>query len=660
MAAKQEKSREFKEVERGDGFILYKTSIVYSNLSRRSSCSSRLYGSDMVVSMEDLGAFLAMARHRAREAVKDKQEGQKRDAAHEEGDRILSDLEKRVTKTYSEAARTAEARLREYLKKFEKQDEERRGLVAEGKLTQEEYEKWRRDKVINERRWRQVSKMLGQDLTDAAKISMSIVNGQLPEVYAENYNWGTYEVEHGTTIETVFTLYDRSTVATLLRDQPDLYPQAGVNEGKDVRWNSQHVTSAVTQGLLLGEPMDKVAKRISRVAEMSSGTAIRAARTCITAAENLGRVDSYRRAQNFGIKVQKQWLATPDRRTRSSPRALDGGAGGVGGRFSNRPRVPGDSSGAGSEVYNCRCTLVADLEDFPAEQVNRASKLGDMTYAEWKQEHRDRTIPASTEGVEAPSPRVTVPDVVADTESVFNTEEFANRFPSANYEEEDKSGAFRRTITDFNSIEAKHLTDSEAKAIYERQKESISGIDELEKKAYSKKGYFGGNSYDAINGGLRRGDLDISRHGDVVDALDRMVAGSVLDEDTALIRYAGVDEIANAMGISEMDFYSTPIEEVRSALVGKELVDRAYTSTAYKGTIRTLAEQPVRMNFIARKGTNAYVRRDGEESEVLLGREIKKHVVGVRQIRYFDGDLMDVFDDEDMAWGIMYIIDVVV
>lgn len=316
------------------------------------------------------------------------------DQVHRWSDKQLADLERRVAEAYAEAARTAEERLREHLRRFERQDEAKRKLVDEGKLDRDEYERWRKDQIVDTRRWKQVSKALAQDLTNAAKISMSIVNGQLPGVYAENYNWGTYEVEHGTTIETAFSLYDASTVTRLLRDQPDLYPRAGVDEGKDVRWNSQHVTSAVTQGLLLGEPMDKVAKRISKVADMSAGTAMRAARTCVTSAENAGRVDSYTRAKSLGIEVKKQWLATLDGRTRSSHRALDGESVEVDEPFSNGLMYPGDPSGPGKERYNCRCTLVADLKDFPAEQVNRASKLGDMSYEEWKQEHRDRTIPA--------------------------------------------------------------------------------------------------------------------------------------------------------------------------------------------------------------------------------------------------------------------------
>lgn len=575
------------------------------------------------------------------------------DPGHDETEEMIREVGRKVRREYLQALTETQEKLEDYLRRFEAKDSIKRGQAERGEITQKEYAAWRRNQILVGERWQEMADNLAEDYTNASKAAMSIVRGHTPDAYAANFNYGTYQVESEGRVDTAFTLYDRQTVERLLRDEPDLLPAPRVSAPKEKRWNRQHVVSAVTQGILQGESLDKVARRLQSVADMDFRAAMRNARTAMTGAQNAGRTAAYQRAQEMGIQVRKRWMATLDMRTRHAHRRLDGETVPMDERFSNGLRYPGDPYGEAGEVYNCRCTLVPDLPGVDAEESGRASKLGGMTYDEWKQEHRDRTILTPDKSIEQTN-------VIVDTGPAFNAEEFANRFPSASYEEEDKSDAVRRAITDFNSVEAKHLTDSDAKSIYERQKESISGIDELEKKAYSKEGYFGGNSYDAINGGLRRGDLDTGKHGDVVDALDRMIAGSVLDEDTALIRYASVDEVANAMGISEMDFYSTSFEEVRSALVGRELVDEAYTSTAYKGTVRTLAEQPVRMNFIARKGTNAYVRRDGEESEVLLGRGIKKHVVGVRQIRYFDWDLMDAFDDEDMAWGTMYIIDVVV
>ena len=231
---------------------------------------------------------------------------------------------------------------------------------------------------------------MAADLSNSANMAMAIVNGELPDVYAENHNWGTYEVEHGTTIDTTYTLYDRATVARLIRDQPQLYPQASLDIAKDLLWNSQHITSAVTQGILQGESIPDMAKRLRRVADMSRATATRAARTCVTGAENAGRVNSYKRAQSMGIRVRKQWIATLDERTRSSHRQLDGQSVDVDEPFKvdgDEIMYPGDPSAPGYLVYNCRCTLVADLSEHPARQVDRSSRLSGMSYDEWKEGH---------------------------------------------------------------------------------------------------------------------------------------------------------------------------------------------------------------------------------------------------------------------------------
>ena len=313
------------------------------------------------------------------------------DPAHRMADRELDSIERRMAEAYAQALREIQGRMDEFLKQFEREDDRYRKMVEKGSRTESQYKRWRRDQVMDARRFRDLVGKLAQDLTDATGDAMETINASLPDIYSENFNWGTYEIEHGTTIETAFALYDRDTVSALMAERA-VYPEASLDESKDIRWNRQHINSAIAQGLLSGDPMDRIADRLRKVADMSASTAARAARTCVTAAENSGRIDSYRRAKRLGIEMKKQWLATLDRRTRDSHRMLDGESVGIDEKFSNGLMYPGDPDGAGSEVYNCRCTLVADLKDFPAEQVNRASKLADMSYEKWKYEHSQRTI----------------------------------------------------------------------------------------------------------------------------------------------------------------------------------------------------------------------------------------------------------------------------
>lgn len=95
----------------------------------------------------------------------------------------------------------------------------------------------------------------------------------------------------------------------------------------------------------------------------------------------------------MGIKLKKEWLATLDGRTRHSHAALDGEKVGTDEKFSNGCRFPGDPQGRPGEVYNCRCTMVAALDDVDTSGAQRRARdpetgesvlIPNMTYKEWE------------------------------------------------------------------------------------------------------------------------------------------------------------------------------------------------------------------------------------------------------------------------------------
>ena len=116
---------------------------------------------------------------------------------------------------------------------------------------------------------------------------------------------------------------------------------------------------------------------------------IRYARTMTTGAENAGRINSYKRAENMGIEIEQQWLATLDNRTREEHREMDGEHVKIGEKFSNGCEYPGDPNGDPATVWNCRCSLIPlligiDDEDVTDLSERESSKLDDMSYSEWK------------------------------------------------------------------------------------------------------------------------------------------------------------------------------------------------------------------------------------------------------------------------------------
>lgn len=358
----------------------------------------------------------------------------KPDPAHKETDKILRDMEKRLDEVYKQAYKEARQTADDFMKSFREMDKKKRQQVKDGELDKAEYERWRRTQVFQGNRYHQMADTLAADMTHTNQIAASVINGYLPEVYAVNHNYGTYEIEKGSRINTQYTMYDKQTVERLIRDNPDLLPRkAAVNVPKDQLWNKKHINSAVMQGIIQGDPIDKISQRLAAtVTDMSHTSAIRNARTMTTSAQNGGRIDSYKRAEGMGIKMLQVWMATLDDRTRHEHRQLDGQKRKVGEAFEvegEKIFFPGDPAAEPYLVYNCRCTLIGEVEgvDYNLSDVSqRDSKLGDMTYEEWKEEKRkqDNAEPPAPKPepkpkaedkpaeVEVPAPTVEKPDAV--------------------------------------------------------------------------------------------------------------------------------------------------------------------------------------------------------------------------------------------------------
>lgn len=289
------------------------------------------------------------------------------DAGQMQNQAELDKIERELRQLYSRAAKDLEAKMNEHFAKYEKKDKMWRQLVKEGKRSEAEYVKWRKGQLAIGQRWQEMLDNITGDLANTHRIAMSVISGHLPEVYANAHNYGFYECDLGTGFRSgiSFTMYDKHTVERILRDNPKLYHDPGkstlekILTGKLERWEKARVQGALLQGILQGESMDKIAKRIARVTDGDKRRAILTARTAVNGAENAGRVDSYKDARSMGINVKKEWLAVIDGRTRHSHRLMHEEVQDVDEPFSNGCRFPGDPEGEPEEIYNCRCTVKA-------------------------------------------------------------------------------------------------------------------------------------------------------------------------------------------------------------------------------------------------------------------------------------------------------------
>lgn len=302
-------------------------------------------------------------------------------------ERQARELQGRLRLAYADAVEGMTSRIEASLRQFAADDAGWRADVAAGRRDAKAYEAWRRNQALHDGRLKALEEALARDLTAADEKAMAYVDRVPAGAYAEGVNFATYEVERGARADTSFTLYDRDAVMELVANEPDLLPRAAFDKAKDSAWNSRHVTSAVTQAVLRGQTVPQLAASVAGIAAMDERAAMRAARTAITSAHSLGKLKGYERAAGMGIDVEKRWLAALDPRTRGSHRRLDGETVALDAEFSNGLRYPGDPDGPAAEVYNCRCTLVPVIGGVEYDEVERADRLGGMSYGEWRAEH---------------------------------------------------------------------------------------------------------------------------------------------------------------------------------------------------------------------------------------------------------------------------------
>lgn len=324
------------------------------------------------------------------------------DYGHEQTDKLLHPLERRLAAVYRTAAREMQEKINAYFASFRERDEQMRQLIGEevnGKIwTERDYKQWRLNQIGRGSRFEALRDALAERMTKANEVAAAYINDATPGVYSLNRNYTAYTIERvGGNVG--FTLWDESTVKRLLKERPDLMPyyppQRAVKRGIDLEWGKKIISSQLTQSILQGVNLKQMADRLQKnIPTMERDSAIRAARTAFTSAQNAGRMDSYKAAEDMGVKVYKRWVATKDGRTRHSHRRLDGETVAWDAKFSNGCRYPGDPQGKPAEVYNCRCTMRTvekpGVEAEPRQMRVRDPKTGrnvlvnEMTYSEWE------------------------------------------------------------------------------------------------------------------------------------------------------------------------------------------------------------------------------------------------------------------------------------
>ena len=272
-------------------------------------------------------------------------------------------LRRRIREVYEEASADVRKKLDAFTAGHRRRAEMFRQMVDAGQMTQEAYQDWMRGQVFIGQRWEAVLRDVTQTYVDADARAREIVGREDRSVFAEAANQTARRIDTRVSGGFSFAVYDEHAVDRLIVAEPQMLPEWKIDEPKDYIWNERRVRNAVTQGIIQGESISRIADRLTDgLAAQNAGKMQMFARTAVTGAQNAGRVERMREAEAQGITVLKKWLAVHDSRTRDAHAHLDGQTARPDEPFidenGERLMFPGDPTASPAATYNCRCTLV--------------------------------------------------------------------------------------------------------------------------------------------------------------------------------------------------------------------------------------------------------------------------------------------------------------
>lgn len=292
------------------------------------------------------------------------------DEARRITDRQLGRMERKIKKIYKKAAKDIVAKWNAYMERSERalkplQDAYDVAVLSGDKNAVESARDALaaeiRKRTLNNTRYKNMIAETTRQLANVNKTALAYINGQVPDIYAVNYNAISTDAFN---LGVDFAIVDAHTVKRLITDGDISLPPKKFSVPKDMRWNTKQLNASVLQGILQGEGIPKISKRIQPIINKNRASAIRNARTMVTGAECRGRLDSYYDLDKMGIVQEKEWVATADDRTRPSHLDMDGESVDIDATFSNGCMFPGDTNADPSEVWCCRCSIRSRIIGF--------------------------------------------------------------------------------------------------------------------------------------------------------------------------------------------------------------------------------------------------------------------------------------------------------
>lgn len=292
-------------------------------------------------------------------------------------------MEKEIQTQYRQAQKEITSKWNKYMERADKRLQKRQNAlsvalssgdkekIAEARKALENAQK---AVTLQDAKYKAMVEDTALRISESNQTAIDYINNRTPNIYANNYNQVNGIAEDA---GVQFRVINEDVVRQRIKEGDIKLPKSRLSVPKDVRWNTKKMNSSVLQGILQGESMNDIAKRLLPIVDSNASSAIRNARTLVTQAENSGRLDSYKALEEEGAVLKKVWMATPDDRTRESHLELDGQEVDVDEPFvdmdGNELMFPADPSADPSTVYNCRCTMVTRIISVNGKKIDDGS-----------------------------------------------------------------------------------------------------------------------------------------------------------------------------------------------------------------------------------------------------------------------------------------------
>lgn len=209
-----------------------------------------------------------------------------------------------------------------------------------------------------------LSQQIGGVLADANNEAVNIINGKMLDVYSAGYADAAKIFPK----DTVFPPISRGIVGKVLRGDTLSFQQMRMSLSELTARSEieRMLKRELLTGIVQGDSIPNLAKRIQSTVEREAYKATRIARTETTRIVNGAKQDVAEKGTQLGFTMLKRWIATKEPgRTRDEHLEADGQIVPADKPFivgGEELMYPGDPNGSPWNTVNCRCTMITYVD----------------------------------------------------------------------------------------------------------------------------------------------------------------------------------------------------------------------------------------------------------------------------------------------------------